>query len=174
MPSRHTFTIKPIAEIIDKYMRKVGGTWIDPFAGEHSPAEITNDLNPNKPTTYHLMAADFVDQHVEVDSFDGVLFDPPYSPRQISECYHEIGKKCSTQDTQNARLYSDTRNAIAGKIKDKRPVTVSFGWNSIGFGVTRGFEQIEIMMVCHGGAHNDTIVVVEQFTGQYQTQLFVK
>jgi len=52
MPSRHTFKIKPIAELIGKYIND-GIGWIDPFGGENSPAEITNDLNPNKPTTYH-------------------------------------------------------------------------------------------------------------------------
>ncbi len=43
MPSMHTFTIKPIRELVGRYV-KDGKGWIDPFAGENSPAEITNDL----------------------------------------------------------------------------------------------------------------------------------
>jgi len=39
---------------------------------------------------------------------------------------------------------------------------ISFGWNSIGMGKTHGFEIIEILLVCHGGAHNDTIVTVDR------------
>ncbi len=39
---------------------------------------------------------------------------------------------------------------------------ISFGWNSSGFGKKRGFEIIEILLVAHGGRHNDTIVTVER------------
>ena len=38
---------------------------------------------------------------------------------------------------------------------------ISFGWNSNGIGKTLGFEQVEILMVAHGGHHNDTICTVE-------------
>jgi hypothetical protein len=37
-----------------------------------------------------------------------------------------------------------------------------FGWNSSGIGIKRGFELIEVLLVCHGGSHNDTIVTVER------------
>jgi len=36
------------------------------------------------------------------------------------------------------------------------------GWDSNGFGKNRGFELIELLLVCHGGRHNDTIVTVER------------
>lgn len=39
---------------------------------------------------------------------------------------------------------------------------ICFGWNSVGFGKQRGFEIIEILLICHGGHHNDTIVTVER------------
>ena len=39
---------------------------------------------------------------------------------------------------------------------------MSFGWNSSGFGNTRGYVVEEILLVAHGGAHNDTICVVER------------
>jgi hypothetical protein len=38
----------------------------------------------------------------------------------------------------------------------------SSGWNSAGMGQKHGFEQIEIMLCCHGGAHNDTICLAER------------
>lgn len=40
-------------------------------------------------------------------------------------------------------------------------VCISFGWNSMGIGKKNGFEIIEILLVAHGGMHNDTIVTVE-------------
>jgi len=39
---------------------------------------------------------------------------------------------------------------------------LSFGWNSVGMGITRGYEIVEILLVCHGGAHNDTICIAEK------------
>ena len=39
---------------------------------------------------------------------------------------------------------------------------LSFGWNSGGIGKSLGFEIIEILLVAHGGAHNDTICTVER------------
>lgn len=39
MPSRWTFTIKPIADLLEEEIGDVPGLgWIDPFCGKHSPA----------------------------------------------------------------------------------------------------------------------------------------
>lgn len=88
MPNKWTFSIKPIKQLIGEEM--TGGLWIDPFAGECSPASITNDLNPERPTTYHMDALEFL-KTFDDNSVDGVLYDPPYSPRQVKECYDGIG-----------------------------------------------------------------------------------
>ena len=156
MPSHHTFTIKPIRELLQRYT--VGKDWIDPFAGEHSPAEITNDLNPSKPTKYHLEAIDFLKQ-LEGDNHSGGLYDPPYSLRQIMECYDGIGCKVDKK-WATTKFYSEAKTFLANKIK-KGGVVISFGWNSIGMGKNRGFEIIEVLLVSHGRLHNDTICTVE-------------
>ncbi len=44
----------------------------------------------------------------------------------------------------------------------KDGIVISFGWNTNGIGKTKGFEIIEILMVAHGGSHNDTICTVER------------
>src|SRR5699024_11848311 len=72
MPSRWTFTIKPIKDLLKEEIDD--GIWIDPFAGENSPATITNDLNPDRPTDYHMNAIDFL-RMFEDGSVDGVLYD---------------------------------------------------------------------------------------------------
>lgn len=156
MPSRHTFKIKPIAELIGRYIGG-GKGWIDPFGGENSPAEITNDLNPNKPTTYHLHAKEFA--AMLPGQYKGVLFDPPYSLRQVKECYDAIGVKLFQEDTQ--RFPQNVKELIAPKIIIGG-IAITFGWNSQGFGKNLGFEMIEILLVPHGRSHNDTIVTVEQ------------
>jgi hypothetical protein len=52
-------------------------------------------------------------------------------------------------------------NPLANKIK-VGGYCISFGWNSNGMGKNRGFEIVEILLVSHGGHHNDTIVTVER------------
>ena len=42
------------------------------------------------------------------------------------------------------------------------------GWNSIGMGKSRGYEIVEILMVCHGRAHNDTLCVVDRKSAQME------
>lgn len=157
MPSRHTFTIKPIKELLEKYVGD-GKGWIDPFSGYNSPAEIKNDLNPNIPVCFHLEATDFIAQ--VKSPVNGILFDPPYSPRQIKEVYNLIGLHNSFENTM-ATFWSKVKDC-ACKIIEPNGLVISCGWNSQGFGKNRGFEIIEILLVPHGGAHNDTIVTVER------------
>jgi hypothetical protein len=156
-PSRWTFTIRPIAELVKRYVGD-GMGWVDPFAGMNSPAELTNDMDPETPAMCHMEAGEFC--AALVGTFAGVLFDPPYSKRQISEHYKACGKKATSLDTSD-RFYNRVKNPICDKIRPGG-LAISFGWNSHGFGQSRGFEIIEILLVSHGQGHNDTIVTVER------------
>jgi len=161
MPSPSTFSIPPIVSLLERWL--VGcDVIIDPFAGETTPATHTNDLNPERTAQHHLEAADFCSllQDTGVHA-DAVLFDPPYSPRQMSEVYARVGLGGGSASTQNARLYKEVRDGL-DSILNPGGIAVSFGWNSAGFGKGRGYEILEILLVAHGGAHNDTICVVER------------
>jgi hypothetical protein len=112
-PNADTFSIPPIEKFVRSYFRgsKVS---VDPFARNKRWATHTNDLNPKTTAEHHLDAEVFakmlVNQGVVADL---VLFDPPYSPRQISECYQSIGREVTTKDTQNSALYRRVRDALA-------------------------------------------------------------
>ena len=97
MPNSKTFEIKPIKELIQKY---IFGLSIDPFANGSKLASITNDLDPQYDTDYHLDATEFL-RKFDDESVDTVLYDPPYSPRQVSECYKSLGKTVNTETTQS-------------------------------------------------------------------------
>lgn len=157
MPNKFTFQIKPIKELLNSYVGD-GKGWIDPFAGESSPAEITNDINPKRKAKYHLHAVDFC-KNLNGSLYNGVLFDPPYSLRQVKECYDSIGIDMSFEDSK--MFPTNVKDLIAPKIKPNG-VAICCGWDSIGFGKKRGFELLELLLVCHGGRHNDTIVTVER------------
>jgi len=158
MPSMHTFTIKPIAELLARYVGD-GAGWVDPFAGENSPAEFTNDLNPAKPTRSHMEAQDFL-KGFRQGTVKGCLFDPPYSVRQVKECYEGFGRECTQEDTQ-MNFWSNCKNQIA-RIVRPSGIVICCGWTSMGIGKKRGFEMLEILLVPHGGTKNDTIITVER------------
>lgn len=157
MPNHRTFDIKPIKELISRYIQ--AGLWVDPFANESKLARITNDINPLYSTDYHLEAGEFMAMFGD-GSVDGVLYDPPYSPRQVAECYKNIGLEVTMETTQSS-FRTKHIDQIA-RITRTGGTVISFGWNSSGIGKTRGFEIIEILLVPHGGSHNDTIVTVER------------
>ena len=156
MPSSATFTIKPIRDLLIEEIS--GELWADPFAGYNSPASLTNDLNPDTPTTNHEDALHFLSK-IGDNTLDGVLFDPPYSVRQLAECYKSVGLAV-TQELTRPNYWSDAKRAIARILKPEGKA-ICFGWNSGGIGILLGFNLVRILLVPHGGIHNDTIITVE-------------
>jgi hypothetical protein len=161
MPNSNTFSIKPIAELIRRYNRDNS---IDPFANSNRIANVTNDIDPAYGTDYNLDALDFL-KALPSNSVDLVLYDPPYSPRQIAECYKKLGKSVNMETTQNS-YWADQKNEISRLARTGANV-ITCGWNSGGIGKKYGFEIIEILMVPHGSWHNDTIVTVEVKTSMF-------
>lgn len=157
MPNSNTFDIKCINSLIHKY-HVDGMVSIDPFANKNRIASITNDLDPDMGTDYCMDAIDFL-KLFDDSSIDMVLYDPPYSPRQVSECYKKLGKTVNMQTTQ-ASFWGNLKKEIARIVKPNG-IVISFAWNTNGIGKTKGFKIIEILDVAHGGSHNDTLCTVE-------------
>jgi len=156
MPSKWSFEMKPIKEILERYVGE-GYGWIDPFAGFNSPAEVRNDINKDAPTQYHMDALEFL-QLFEKGQFKGALYDPPYSIEMAKRRYKYNGYF----DTATFCKYmSDCRKQIANLVEVDGYV-ICLGWNSNGIGMKYGFEMKEILMIAHGSFHYDTIVTVEQ------------
>lgn len=135
MPNKNTFDIYPIKKMLEEEVDD-DLLWIDPFANKNKIASIDDC------------------------SIDGVLYDPPYSPRQISECYKNIGLEVSNKTTQST-FWSNQKKEISRIVKVGGKV-ISFGWNSGGIGMKYGFEIERILLVAHGGWHNNTICTIER------------
>lgn len=157
MPNKNTFKIPPIKKFVEMEINQIpeGGVIVDPFANSCTYGTITNDLNPQFKTTYHLDALEFL-KMLESNSADLVLYDPPYSLRQASECYKGFGKEKLKINVTNQKYWKQCRDEIARIVKPKG-IVLSFGWNSNGMGKKRGFQMTDILMVAHGGAKNDTL-----------------
>lgn len=155
MPSRWTFTIKPIRNLIAEELTE--GLWVDPYCGLNSPAQIKNDLNPdNEFAQTHMDAKEFL-QTLPSNSADGILYDPPYSPRQVKECYDSIG--IAGWDGRST-FWSEVMDEISRVCKIGGKV-IAFGWSSNGIGMSRGFRMDRVLLVPHGSRKQDTIVTVE-------------
>ena len=161
MPNKWTFEVTPIRELVEREVDESDGLWIDPFAGTSEIADVTNDLNPEHDTDYTLKAVDFLDEFDEGEVTGGVIYDPPYSPEKVKRQYDSIGLD-PNQDETNGLFFSRHRDQIE-RVCSSGATVISFGWNSVGIGKTRDFQKREILLVCHGGSHYDTICLVEDY-----------
>ena len=138
MHNHKTFDIKPIKKLISD---ELGSSYTDVF-----------------PHPYDRDALEMM-KELESNSVKNLAFDPVYSLRQLKEMYNNKGNSLTQHETKY--YWKDLREEIARVIKINGKV-ISFGWNSIGIGKTRGFDITRILLVCHGGHHNDTICTVER------------
>lgn len=166
MPNKNTFLIKPIQELILKYIDK-NKIWIDPFCNDSffkNYCKYTNDLNPNYDTTHHLDSLKFL-KIFDKDSIDGILFDPPYTLTQVKQCYQGVGIEKLSKE--KATLFPTLEKDTISKIIKSNGFCICFGYDSNGIGINRGFKLLEILLINHGGRHNDTICTVEQKIQNY-------
>ena len=89
MPDKRTFKIKPIKELLYQQFR-TGIEVLDPF-----------------PFDYKKDATEFLNE-IEDESYEYAVFDPPYSVRQLKECYKGEGE----YDTKNS-TWSKWKDLIA-------------------------------------------------------------
>jgi len=152
MPNKYTFKMRAVSALLAREMR---GEWADPFCGLYSPASIRNDADEANKADYHMDGLDFLKQLPD-RSVDGVLFDPPYSVEQALRCYKPKHNGTAGRAEYWARCKDEISRVV--KIGGK---AICFGWDSTGIGKTRGFALDEVLLICHGACHNDTIITVE-------------
>lgn len=155
MPNHDTFSMKPLKELFEKYKK---GVTVDPFARNCELCEYTNDLNKNTKAKYHMKSDEFLKSAYPMNT---VIFDPPYSLRQVKECYDNYGTGFTHKDSQNAIRWTVERDLISSK-QNTGDIVISCGWSTTAMGKKRGYEIVEILILSHGAAHNDTLITVER------------
>lgn len=161
MANRATFLVPPIKEFVERrvYNLPEGAVIVGPFAREARYGTVTNDLNPEFDTDYHMDALDFLRTFAD-ESADCVIYDPPYSPRQVAECYKGFGYEVTSETTRSSWKYRHMDEVA--RILRPGGYLLSFGWNSNGAGKKRGFEVTRVRLVHHGGGSaHDTICMEE-------------
>jgi len=136
-PNKRTFTIPPVRRLLKQEIKE---PCLDPF-----------------PYPYSKDALEYL-RKVPDRSANTVLYDPPYSQRQLKESYENQGLAYS-DEMGNSGYWSKMEKQIS-RVLMPGGICIKFGWNS--GRIYRGFEIIRILLVCHGGHHNDTIVTIQK------------
>jgi len=131
MPNKETFKIKPIYDLIMRTLKDTGRKCleteiVDPFV-RNSPykriCSISNDLDPEIEATYNMDALEFLRKKVKTNTVDVLFYDPPYSPRQVSESYRKLGMSVNMQTTQSS-FWGNIKKRIS-KVVKKDGVVIS-------------------------------------------------
>lgn len=149
-PKRYTFQMPQVKLLVERWC---SGKVLNLFCGytRLNVDEYRVDSDVDMPADWHGDAFDFV-KNLDGRLFDTVVLDPPYNLRKAREKY---GSRCIGSLT---------------KIKDELPRiirlggrVISLGYSSVGMSYRRGFVKRKIGLVYHGGDHNDTIIVLEEY-----------
>ncbi len=134
MPTHQTFQMKEVKKLLNS--ERNAGVELDPF-----------------PYPYEQDALKLL-KEVKDESIDFGLYDPPYSQKQLFEMYDGLGVNLQSNANYFKLIDVEWNRVITpgGKV-------IKFGWNSKR--ISKGFEITRILIINHGGAHNDTIVTVQ-------------
>lgn len=153
MPRKWTFQMPKTRAWVESHLT---GDVLNLFGGVvRLPRAVHNDIE-----TRHLLDGDInrdaYDLSLWTDlsgHFDTVVFDPPYSAHQRVVSYGLAGRR--------QQCVSHARDVVEYVLKPGGRV-ISLGWNSTGMSVGRGFSKLDLLVVNHGGSHNDTLVLLEK------------
>jgi len=145
--NKYTFSVKPIRDWVESRSK---GKVLNLFAGKTklNLDEFRVDQDETMLADWYGDAYEYVKQCK--DKYDTILLDPPYAYRKSIEMYN--GHKASK--------LNEIKDMIPN-ILNKDGIVITFGYQSVSMGKTRGFSQQEILLLSHGGAIHDTIAVIE-------------
>ena len=157
-PSKNTFSISQFRERILEYM--TDGVWLDIFARSmplkpyipQSVDYVSNDLNTEFDTDYHLDFREFVDLMSEKYSdITGVLYDPPFSNTMIKKHYDNL-----KFDWKGHNFYYFMTRTVQ-KLQPKYMIV--FGWHC---DIIKDYELVDVLILRHGDYRHSTFMAVHK------------
>ena len=152
---RWTFEYRAAREFVEERLR---GRVLNACAGkvhlDHDDEIVRNDLNPERDAdTHHDVAT--IAEHFPGQSFDTVIFDPPFDDLQAADKY----------DSLRADGVLEAFGQFAELVRPPGQV-ITFGWNSWGMRSHASFERDETVLFQRGPVKRDVIVSVDSRTSQ--------
>ena len=145
MPNHKTFEMSPVKKLIKE---ELDNEYVDPF-----------------PHPFKQDAIEYL-KSFKNNSVNGLVFDPPYSQYQFNLMQKGLGKYFHNSPDKNpddriTKYWSNCKKEIE-RIARIGATVISFGWNTNGIGKSYNFKIERILILAHGGRHNDTLITVEK------------
>jgi len=158
MLSRWTFQYTPARKFVESRLK---GRVLNACAGKkklnHDGEIHRNDLNPEMDADTHLKVAE-LDEHFPRESFDTIVFDPPFDEKQAETKYDGMHAK---------DVYSALE--VFHELTRPRGLVISLGWSSWGMKSFGAFSREDTILLQRGPLHRDVIVAVDKRTSQTLT-----
>lgn len=136
---------------------RLEGRVLNACAGEtklrHSGKTVRNDVNKDRPADYHTDLRE-LPAILEPNSFDTVVYDPPWSVFQVNDKYEGRGQDTIKQSTQMARAIDELLSP-AGKI-------LSFGYTLDMIPSSMNYKIAEVAVFTIPGPGKDFFGVVHR------------
>ena len=153
MLSRWTFEYTPARSFVEE---RIEGRILNACAGKtelnHTGEVVRNDLNPDRDADTRHDVANIAD-HFESQSFDWIVFDPPFDEKQAETKYDGL----HAGDVYAALTDFNTLVRDGGGV-------ICFGWSSWGMRSFPAFERAETVLFQRGPIHRDVIATVDRRT----------
>lgn len=148
---RWTFEYQPAREFVKEWLQ---GRVLNACAGRtklHYAGEIVrNDLDPEIDADHHLDVCELAD-HFPPQSFDTVVFDPPFDDLQAADKY----------DSLRADSVLEAFAQFEELVRPNGRV-ITFGWNSWGMRSHEVFDREETVLFQRGAVKRDVIAAVDR------------
>lgn len=119
---------------------------------DHDGEIVRNDLNEERDADVHVDVADIA-SHLPRESFDTVVFDPPFDDLQAADKY----------DSLRADSVLAAFDQFVELVKPQGTV-ITFGWNSWGMRSHASFDREETVLFQRGPVKRDVIATVDRRT----------
>lgn len=159
-PNRWTFQSEAIRSWVEERLR---GRVLNACAGKtklaHDHAIVRNDLDEDRDADLHVDVCEIGD-HFEAESFDTILYDPPFSENQANRSYElEDGEAVVAGNDAVAKRQFDQLLKPGGRV-------IQFGYTTTCMPAAMGYDRREVAVWNTLGRMNDYLSVIDEKPGE--------
>lgn len=154
MPKRWSFQVPDVRAWVEEHLE---GRVLNACAGQeelnYNGEIIRNDVDPEKPAEYHLDVVNLTDE-LEEQSFDTIVFDPPFSDNQAESTY---GVDVRTNPGNNKQATREFH-----KLLKPNGVVIQLGFTTTCMPGKLGYDREAVAVFNTLGRQHDWLGVVDR------------
>jgi hypothetical protein len=161
-PNRWTFAETKIRRWVEQRLR---GRVLNACAGKtklaHDHEIVRNDIDETRDADVHVDVCE-ISNHFPAESFDTILYDPPFSENQANRSYElEDGEAVVAGNDAVAKRQFDDLLRPGGRV-------IQFGYTTTCMPMSLGYERREVAVWNTLGRMNDYLSVVDEKPGELE------